>query len=332
MRSLALAFVVATLVAPAVVPAPLVAQDLEEITAQRESLEVEVHDAIAAHDDLLATIAQTENELAALEARTVELAAEVATAGDALRVRARSAFMRGDAGFLESMLSASGPQVVVDRARLLAALTRRSNGDIERASALRIQLTENRTLLAAKREELTLLEADAAATSAILQEDLEELRGLEGVLVERRDRQRALDNAVLSGTYACLIDGPYDFRDTWGAPRSGGRSHKGVDVMGLYGAEVYAFTSGSVSRLTSSSLGGINLYLWGDDGIEYFYAHLSDYASGIYSGRYVDAGELIAFNGDSGNARGGPPHVHFEVHPGGGGPVNPYPYAAAACF
>jgi peptidoglycan LD-endopeptidase LytH len=125
------------------------------------------------------------------------------------------------------------------------------------------------------------------------------------------------------------VSKPYSFVDSWGAPRSGGRTHKGTDIMNPLGNRVHAIVDGVVSRQTSSSLGGISLYLKGDDGNEYYYAHLMRYTSTV--GQRVKAGEMIAINGQTGNARYTAPHVHFEVHPGGGAPVNPYPYVKAAC-
>jgi murein DD-endopeptidase MepM/ murein hydrolase activator NlpD len=99
-----------------------------------------------------------------------------------------------------------------------------------------------------------------------------------------------------------------------------------------YGMNVYAITSGVILRHSNSGLGGIGLYLSGDDGNVYYYAHLASILPAYRPGRRVEPGELIAYNGDTGNARGGAPHVHFEVRPGGGYNVNPYPYSAAACF
>ncbi len=101
--------------------------------------------------------------------------------------------------------------------------------------------------------------------------------------------------------------------------------------MAPYGAKVLAYTGGVVSRHSTSVAGGISLYLLGDDGVEYFYAHLSGYA--VPAGTRVRAGQLVAYNGQSGNARYTAPHTHFEVHPGGAGsmPVNPYPYVRRAC-
>jgi murein DD-endopeptidase MepM/ murein hydrolase activator NlpD len=71
-------------------------------------------------------------------------------------------------------------------------------------------------------------------------------------------------------------------------------------------------------------------YMKAGNGDEFFYAHLQSYAPGVGAGKRVAAGEVIAYNGKSGNARGGPCHVHFEWHPGGGRPVNPYPLLAGA--
>ncbi len=128
---------------------------------------------------------------------------------------------------------------------------------------------------------------------------------------------------------ACPIPGGSHFIDSWGFPRSGGRTHKGVDMMAPRGRAVTAMFSGSV-RLSSHRLGGIQVYLYGDNGLLYYYAHLSGYAPGLSSGQRVAKGQHIAFVGDTGNARG-TPHLHLGMGPIGGGLVNPYPTVRAAC-
>ena len=117
------------------------------------------------------------------------------------------------------------------------------------------------------------------------------------------------------------------FTDTWGAPRSGGRAHRGTDLMAPYGSPVYAVASGRV-RTASSSAGGISLYLDADNGETYFYAHNS--ANLVRSGERVQAGELIARVGTSGNAPDSAPHVHFERQVGGRS-VNPYAFLRRLC-
>jgi murein DD-endopeptidase MepM/ murein hydrolase activator NlpD len=117
------------------------------------------------------------------------------------------------------------------------------------------------------------------------------------------------------------------FTDSWGDPRPGGRHHEGTDILAAYGAPVVAVTSGVV-KTNYSTYGGISLYLEGDDGVEYFYAHNS--RNVVRTGERVRTGQLVGFVGNTGDARGGPPHVHFERHPGGTA-VNPYPFVRRIC-
>jgi murein DD-endopeptidase MepM/ murein hydrolase activator NlpD len=72
-------------------------------------------------------------------------------------------------------------------------------------------------------------------------------------------------------------------------------------------------------------LGGTKLWLKGESGTYYYYAHLSAFVEGMKDGDVVEAGDVVGLVGDTGNARGGAPHLHFEIHPDGGQAVNPYP-------
>ena len=130
---------------------------------------------------------------------------------------------------------------------------------------------------------------------------------------------------IASGSWICPVQGPRSFTNDWGQPRSGGRGHQGTDMLSPRGTPVVASVSGTV-RHHNSGLGGLSYYLTGDDGHTYFGTHLSGYAA---SGR-VQAGTVVGYVGDSGNARG-TNHLHFEIHPGGGAPANPYPTLRANC-
>lgn len=132
-----------------------------------------------------------------------------------------------------------------------------------------------------------------------------------------------------SGGY-CPVAGAVSFTDSWGAPRSGGRSHKGVDMIAARGVPIVAVYSGTVYRLSDSSLGGKSVYFYSDAGDLYYYAHLDGFAD-ISPGQDVPGGYVLGYNGSSGNAPDYLPHLHWEYHPGGGEAVNPYPLARELC-
>ena len=129
--------------------------------------------------------------------------------------------------------------------------------------------------------------------------------------------------------------------DNYGDPRGNGR-HAGIDIMSPHRAPVVAVEAGRV-KYWDSGLGGCMLYLYGRSGTMYMYIHLNndltpkndnrgkctEVAFAVPDGAKVAAGEQIAWNGDSGDANGNP-HLHFEVHPGGGTDVNPYQYLKKA--
>lgn len=116
------------------------------------------------------------------------------------------------------------------------------------------------------------------------------------------------------------------YADTWGAPRSGGRKHQGVDMIAPSGEPLFAVVSGVVT-FKQNRLGGNAVSLVGDNGNRYYYAHLSAYEGA--SGRQVSQGDVIGYNGSTGNSS--TPHLHLQIHPGGGQPVNPYPSVRVAC-
>lgn len=180
---------------------------------------------------------------------------------------------------------------------------------------------------------------DIKADIAVVDEELiTELLWL-GELEERRIQSdaatasiqasiRAQNRGRKQGFYlaTCPINGPHDFVDSWGFARSGGRRHKGVDMLAESGIEVVAPVSGVVEHATNN-LGGRVFRLVGDDGNYFYGAHLSEFGK---QGP-VRAGEIIGYIGDSGNAAG-INHLHFEIHPGGrGNPLNPFIDTASVC-
>ncbi|KAA3636763.1 MAG: M23 family peptidase, partial [Armatimonadetes bacterium] len=131
--------------------------------------------------------------------------------------------------------------------------------------------------------------------------------------------------------FVCPVQGGSTFINSWGYPRSGGtRSHKGTDMYSStgYGHPLVAVQAGYIKKKTVN-LGGIVVYLYDDAGYRYYYAHLQGYPNGLVDGQRVDKGQVIGYMGSSGNA--GSPHLHFQLHPGGGAAVNPYPTVRAVC-
>jgi murein DD-endopeptidase MepM/ murein hydrolase activator NlpD len=149
------------------------------------------------------------------------------------------------------------------------------------------------------------------------------------------------DPAVTSYSMTFPIVGEVNYTDTWHAPRSGGRVHLGTDIMADKMLPVVAVASGTVSWMRDEHGGDCcAMGLSHDDGWGSRYIHLNNdtpgtddglgwgFAPGIESGVHVDAGQLIGFVGDSGNAENATSHVHFELIAPGIGHTNPYPHLA----
>ena len=123
------------------------------------------------------------------------------------------------------------------------------------------------------------------------------------------------------------VQGRCGFSDSWHAPRPGGRLHEGVDIIGARGLAIYAVADGVLTRmLTGGTLSGNSIRLTIADGTYFFYAHLDGFAAGLSVGQTVRAGQIIGYLGSTGATSN---HLHFEVHPKGGAPVNPYPIVKA---
>ncbi len=99
-------------------------------------------------------------------------------------------------------------------------------------------------------------------------------------------------------------------------------------MVAAEGTELYAAERGVITQLSGGGLGGNGLWIKGESGTYYYYAHLSAYVLGLAAGQLVEAGQLVGYVGHTGDAYG--PHLHFEVHPNGGAAVDPYPMLLAS--
>ncbi len=102
-------------------------------------------------------------------------------------------------------------------------------------------------------------------------------------------------------------------------------------MMADRGTPLVAIESGTVGRLRDGGLGGITVWLLGDTGAEYYYAHMDAWAPGLAQGQRIDVGGPLGTVGSTGNAPDEWPHLHLEIHPGGGDAINPYPTVSTIC-
>lgn len=327
------ALLLVALVVPWHLDVPASARELDGARERVSGLEDELAELTARYESTWAQVELAREELAHLDERATELEEEAARIERGLVERARAVFIHGATPQLELLLAAEDPQYALERVALADLVQQRDTAGLEEATAVRTALDQATALADQQRADLQQLTEQLEADRIALEAELDGARTQVASLEAIAARQRTIDRGSQRGTYACPLDRSVThFIDSWGFPRSGGRRHQGTDIMGPMGTPVYAFTDGVIARHSNSRLGGISLYLRGDDGSTYFYTHLQGYAAAGAVGTRVQAGDHIAYNGNSGNARGGAPHIHFERHPGGGSAVNPYPWLAAACF
>ncbi len=139
------------------------------------------------------------------------------------------------------------------------------------------------------------------------------------------------------GGYVFPVFGTAAYGDTFGAFRAdvAGKWHHGEDLVAPLGTPLLAVADGTLFSVGWNDIGGWRLWLRDNGGNEFYYAHLSAYSPLAVAGRRVKSGDVLGFVGDSGDADGGLPHLHFEIHPvellglGYDGAVAPYPFLIA---
>jgi murein DD-endopeptidase MepM/ murein hydrolase activator NlpD len=121
------------------------------------------------------------------------------------------------------------------------------------------------------------------------------------------------------------VQPPCTFTDTWGAARDAGRVHEGTDIMAAEGQQLFAVAAGTITKVYDAATNvrtGNGLIITKDDKTYFFYGHMSALAPEIVVDAKVTAGQLVGYVGHTGNTTVS--HLHLEIHPGGGEPINPY--------
>jgi peptidoglycan LD-endopeptidase LytH len=312
----------------------------EELAAAKKALaaaEREATVATAEYERAYGRFILTEEKLGRTRSAIAKAKDRVSRLQARLAARAREAYVLGGSNTLELLLASDSFSEFSDRMVFLNQIAQDDVDLVLGVAVLSEQLRRHRV-------DLNQLSRRQAGTVEILEEKkqeiyakLDEAQALRDKLAKKLATEQAVANILRASGSTNIIPGAVleacpapasSFVDSWGAPRSGGRRHEGVDMMASYGTPVYAAQSGTVAH-SSSSLGGLTAYVYGDSGDTTMYMHLQGF-SDVPAGTHVAAGTLIAFIGDSGNATGSP-HLHFEYHPGGGAAVNPYPYVLAVC-
>jgi murein DD-endopeptidase MepM/ murein hydrolase activator NlpD len=338
----------------------------EAAAAERAAALTDLEEAVAAYESINAEFAEVTFRIGQLRSLMDTYQRRAIDLQDQVRNRAVEAYMHGDrnqgdwlfvtgsiehAVVAQEVLAAAVAGEVQSLDALMAAraemerLEQELDEDSERVADLRFEAE----LVAARMNELFAeAEADLAQADEVLastQAELAEQRRREEEERRRREegrrRQEALARAQLGPAggigleltpgFICPVNGLSRFIDSWGAPRSGGRTHKGTDLMAPQGTPLVAVANGTV-RLGFNSLGGNTVWVYADYGVGFFYAHLDTFAAGLRSGDRVTIGQALGTVGDTGNAAPGAYHLHFGIAVGGGASnVNPYPSLRAVC-
>jgi murein DD-endopeptidase MepM/ murein hydrolase activator NlpD len=304
-----------------------------QIAKELAAVRAQVKGAGTQYDRALNGLERTDNKLRStdkkIQAESAELAAAEARLGDRVTAMYRT---EDQLGVLSFLLGSTTFEDFITRADLIQIIGDEDASLIRSVKEQRAKLEKTRADLASQR---SVQKADVTAFKKKrdgLQSQLNTVQSrynrLLGELYAAMARERAAGKLTWTppGPNGMVfpVRGIHYYSNTWGAARSGGRHHKGTDVMAPRGTPLVAVSSG-MARVHTSGLGGKSVTITGDNGWQFYYCHMNGYA--IRGGR-VSAGQLIGWVGSTGNARGGSPHLHFQMGPGGRW-VNPYSYLRA---
>jgi murein DD-endopeptidase MepM/ murein hydrolase activator NlpD len=309
---------------------------MSDIQAELDAATERIEELRTAQDELQSRLEDIQVEMSDLRRSQAKLEKRVVAA-------ARSIYQAGRADMLEALFTAESFAELSSRAQLLSRVSQRDTSAFIEYSRTEDELEDLTAELRTKQEELADTREELAGESDRLQDlfdevssDYDELKkklAAAAAAASQPAPAPAAPTAPTSPAYygatdgmACPVAGPVSFVDSWHAPRAG-HLHVGVDMMAAYGTPVVAIVDGTITMSSYGSSAGNWQILSGDNGHSYYYMHNQQ---NIVNGGHVRAGQQIATVGDTGNAAG-TPHLHFEYHPGGGAPVNPYPLVASIC-
>lgn len=277
---------------------------------------------LVAQLDRQARILAAVNRLAEEEQTAI---AELEGAQVELELRAADAYVRGNAP-MEVLLSSGTATDYLHRRELLQTVLEEDAATVDRWRIARRAVDAEQEATAAELADAT--QQVTAGQVAVAQARLEH------ELAARELAVFVAGGSVVIHGFTFPVADPHQFGDSFGAPRMTGTEfehwHEGTDIFAPSGTELPAAERGVITRMGTNVLGGITVWLKGESGVSYYYAHLSAYAPGIHVGLVVEPATVLGYVGNTGNARTTPAHLHFEIHPGGGAAINPFPILRVA--
>jgi murein DD-endopeptidase MepM/ murein hydrolase activator NlpD len=354
---MAAALVAILILIPVTAHAEVTQEDLAAANAKVREQSADMEGALADLEEAMVQAWLLEDRVARVQRDISDRERRVRIAEVTARERAVALYMNVGSSRLGGMGSGEDIERVGTRAAYVNALV-----DVDHNAALELErMREDQERLQFQLEELVLAQEDANAELELRLEqmlaDLEaansEYQALYGQwqieeaerirIAEERRRQRAAEERarlaresgfgssdhISAGGRTCPVAGPHTFRDSWLEPRPGGRQHHGVDMVAASGTPLVAIESGVIWSVGWHWAGGNDLYLRGNSGDLYYYAHLQGYAPGIAAGVAVGKGQVVGYNGATGNAS--VPHLHLGYQPGGGPLTNPYQLMVKLC-
>ena len=331
-------------------------EEVRRLETELAELDARAGAAAAAHNAALERLQALRQRIATTRRQIVDAKRDAAEARQTLSKRLVAVYVTPEPDLTELVLRSGSLSDAMDARELLNRVAQVDAGTVAavrrrraRLGALRAELGEARVRAdreaeqrRERRDEILRL---TAARRQVLSGAQAELRRL---VAEEQRRQRAL--ALLrqaqaagpsAGSYQQTsvagvgstgqvfpVAGANRFGDDWLNSRGGGRVHQGIDIFAASGTPLVAVADGTLFRVGYNGLGGWRLWLRDGAGTTYYYAHLSSFSGAASEGARVARGTVIGFVGNSGDAQGTSAHLHFEIHPGGGGPVRPFPIIA----
>ena len=300
-----------------------VRQQIEAMKAESQQLAQDYNKALTEYEAIRAEVESNREELEKAQN-------DYKRARAILHDRLRSIYKSGDVSSVEVLLESTSLDDFLTRYDFFSYIGNRDFQLFDEVKRLREEISERQRSLeeqeARQRQVLGSVNAKRQAMEASLEQQQAYLDSLNKEILELLALTGGGGTAVMTpiGSFVFPVRGPHTFTNDWHAPRTG-HLHQGNDVYAAEGTPCVACVSGTVNHGEGKNA-GLYVRLVGDDGNVFYYMHLQRFAA---TG-HVSAGTVIGYVGDTGNAEGGPPHLHFEVHPGGGAAVNPYPYLVAS--